>query len=304
MVKIFKFFILILLVSCSKGEDFHLKKISDGIYFHFGFHEDANERNKGDICNIGFIIGKKSIAIIDVGGSPTIGKNLLNSVRKHSNLPISHIIISHGHPDHYFGLSAFKEVSAEIVGHSRLVRSLAINHEFYNNLQSNLMKDPSLLKLPMILPTKLVEVNSEYKIDLGDRVLTIKAWPAGHTDNDLTVLDNQSKILIGESIFVDRVPSIRGSILGWTKNLESIMKMDIKKIIPGHGKEMSKDEAIAPMLSYFYRIIAEVRNYHSKNETLKKAQNQIAKQNIEEWLLFEEYHKGNITKAFTELEWE
>ena len=67
---------------------------------------------------------------------------------------------------------------------------------------------------------------------------------------------------------------------------------------------MSKDEAITPMLSYFYRIIAEVRNYHSKNETLKKAQNQIAKQNIEEWLLFEEYHKGNITKAFTELEWE
>ena len=159
MGKVFKIFIFIFILnSCSEENNFSTKKIDEGIYVHFGFHEDSNEKNGGDICNIVFVIGDKSIAVIDTGGSPEIGKNFLNSIRRVSDLPISHIIVTHGHPDHYFGLSAFENIDAEIVGHSKLVRSLAINHEFYNTLQSNLIKDPSLLKLPMILPSKLIEM--------------------------------------------------------------------------------------------------------------------------------------------------
>ena len=43
-----------------------------------------------------------------------------------------------------------------------------------------------------------------------------------------------------ENIFVDRIPSIRASVLGWRKNLGEIQKLDINKIVPGHGPIVSK----------------------------------------------------------------
>ena len=119
-------------------------------------------------------------------------------------------------------------------------------------------------------------------------------------------------IIWSENVFVKRTPSIRASIIGWKKNLEDIMKMDIKLIVPGHGKAISKIEAIKPMMNYFDRLIEQVRNFHVNNRSLQESINSIlqkeilnpSKVNKENWVLFTEYHYTNVTKAFTELEWE
>ena len=58
------------------------------------------------------------------------------------------------------------------------------------------------------------------------------------------------------------------------------------------------------MVSYFDRLIKEVRKFHKSGKTLKDAQNFAAPKNKEKWLLFDSYHSSNVTKTFTELEWE
>ena len=58
------------------------------------------------------------------------------------------------------------------------------------------------------------------------------------------------------------------------------------------------------MMNYFDRLIKEVRKFHKSGKTLKDAQNLAAPKNKEGWLLFESYHSSNVTKTFTELEWE
>ena len=99
MLKIvFIFFLLLILI---KVLSFELEEVADGVFVHFGIHEDANRSNKGDIANIGFILGKKSIMVIDTGGTKVIGKKLLEKIKTISNLPISHIVITHSHPDHF-----------------------------------------------------------------------------------------------------------------------------------------------------------------------------------------------------------
>ena len=52
--------------------------------------------------------------VIDTGGSQKIGKNLLKKIREISKLPISHIIITHSHPDHFFGTEEFLKENAKI----------------------------------------------------------------------------------------------------------------------------------------------------------------------------------------------
>ena len=283
---------------------FEVNQVAEGLYVHFGEQNDSNEKNKGDIANIGFIVGSKSIAVIDTGGTPEIGTRLLKKIKETSSLPISHIIITHSHPDHFFGTEAFINDKVKIIGHEKLERALITNFEFYKNLQFNLIKEESIKKARLILPNQTVKVGSIETIDIGNRKIEIKAWKSGHTDNDLSIFDKQTNFFWSENIFVNRVPSIRASVKGWKSNLDEILKMDIDTIIPGHGPLKKKNEAIEPMMNYFDRLIKEVRKFHKTGKTLKDAQNRAAPKNKEKWLLFDFYHSSNVTKTFTELEWE
>ena len=300
LLNILFFFIL----NFKNSLSFEVNQVAEGLYVHFGEQNDSNEKNKGDIANIGFIVGSKSIAVIDTGGTPEIGARLLKKIKETSSLPISHIIITHSHPDHFFGTEAFINDKVKIIGHEKLERALITNFEFYKNLQFNLIKEESIKKARLILPNQTVKVGSIETIDIGNRKIEIKAWKSGHTDNDLSIFDKQTNFFWSENIFVNRVPSIRASVKGWKSNLDEILKMDIDTIIPGHGPLKKKNEAIEPMMNYFDRLIKEVRKFHKTGKTLKDAQNRAAPKNKEKWLLFDFYHSSNVTKTFTELEWE
>lgn len=298
--------LLLLLISffATKSFSFNLEEVADKIYVHFGIQEDANKINRGDISNIGFIVGDKSILVIDTGGTPSIGKALYKKINDISDLPISYVVITHSHPDHYFGTNVFINDSIDIIGHSKLQRSLDGNFEFYKNLQLVNTRDQSVKEFKNFKVTKFVNVDKNLTIDLGNRIVEIKAWPSGHTDNDLSIFDKKTKTLWTENIFIRRTPSIRASVKGWKKNLEETSKMDINLIIPGHGPIKKKNEALKPMLSYFNRLIDNTRKFHKKNLSLSKAIETFPSENIENWLLYNIYHPSNITKVYTELEWE
>ena len=298
--------LLLLLISffATKSFSFNLEEVADKIYVHFGFQEDANKINKGDISNIGFIVGDKSILVIDTGGTPRIGEALFKKINDISGLPISYVVITHSHPDHYFGTNVFINESVDIIGHSKLQRSLDANFEFYKNLQLVNTRDQSVKEFKNFKITKIVNVDKNLTIDLGNRVIEIKAWPSGHTDNDLSIFDKKTRTLWTENIFIRRTPSIRASVKGWKKNLEETSKMDINLIIPGHGPVKKKNEALKPMLSYFNRLIDNTRKFHKNNLSLSKAIEKFPPENMESWLLYNIYHPSNITKVYTELEWE
>ena len=150
-----------------------------------------------------------------------------------------------------------------------------------------------------------MKINQILTINLGQRIIEIKSWNSGHTDNDLSVYDKKTKTFWSENVFIKRIPSIRASIKGWKKNLEEIMKMDINVVIPGHGLAKQKEQAIKPLLEYFERLIYQIRNFQSKNKSLQESINSILqneiinpkKVNKEGWVLFTEYHYSNITKV-------
>ena len=283
---------------------FEIDEVAEGLFVHFGEQEDSSSQNSGDIANIGFIVGSESIVVIDTGGTPEIGMKLRKKIKETSNLPISHIIITHSHPDHFFGTEAFINDKITIIGHEKLERSLITNFEFYRNLQFNLIKKDSIKQTKLIVPNQTVEIGKIKTINIGNREIEIKAWKSGHTDNDLSIYDKKTRFLWSENIFIERIPSIRASIKGWKSNLDETLKMDIDTIIPGHGPLKKKNQAIQPMMNYFDRLIKEVRKFHKSGKTLKDAQNLAAPKNKEGWLLFDSYHSSNVTKTFTELEWE
>ena len=74
-----------------------ITKVSESVYCASGYSP----------ANIAMIIGKDGIVIVDTGMFPDHAQAVLNEFRKITKLPVSGIILTHGHGDHTGGVSVF-----------------------------------------------------------------------------------------------------------------------------------------------------------------------------------------------------
>lgn len=288
------------------ADDYSLKQVSDGIFYHQGAQEDANQHNKGEIANTGFIVGDKCIAVVDSGGSYFEGKALFEAIREKSDLPICYVINTHAHPDHFLGNAAFKDTGATFIGNDKMPAAVEAREAFYETRFKEILGE--LYKgTEFVEPTLLVSVDKPITIDLGGRELLLTSYPTSHTDNDLTVLDKNTKTLwAGDLLFVKRIPALDGSINGWLATIEKLKAMKLNAVIPGHGPAQYQDwqQAFDAEEHYFSTIRQQIRAIINDMGTINEATESVGLSEKGKWLLFDDYHKRNITAAFTELEWE
>ena len=175
-------------------------QVAPGTFVRQGVTALPNPANRGGIANIGFVIGEKSVAVIDTGGSFCDGLALREAIRAKTGLPVKYVVNTHVHPDHIFGNAAFSDDGAMILAHHNLPRALAERGQFYLRSYGDQIGAEAMEGTGVVPPTRLVEDRME--IDLGGRRLMLVARPAAHTDNDLTVFDQASGILwTGDLVF-------------------------------------------------------------------------------------------------------
>ena len=271
-----------------------------GIYLHIGTHQEMTVDNLGDISNIGFIVGTESVAVIDPGGSPQLGKAMRAAIRVVTSLPVSHVILTHAHPDHFFGGSAFADAE-HVIAHHNFPRALTQRGDFYRDRYHAFFesRDTPLSLRPTLL------VGDALDIELGGRNLTVRAHRTAHTDNDLSVFDSSTRTLwASDMIFAQRIPSLDGSLTGWLKVMQDFETLGAVLVIPGHGQPGSWPTVASPQRRYLTLLLGEIRQSIAENRRLSDAMSSIGLDEKDHWLLFDSYHRGNITRAYTELEWE
>jgi quinoprotein relay system zinc metallohydrolase 2 len=281
---------------------FATDEVAPGIYIRRGVDEDVTAHNEDGIANIGFIVGRDAVAVMDPGGSLIDGQRLRAAIRQKTQLPIKYVVMSHVHPDHVFGAPAFQRDQPQFVGHTRLPRALALRADFYGKrLQDTLGKDRAG---GIVAPTMLVRDHTE--IDLGGRVLALTAHGLAHTDCDLSVLDrNTGTLLAADLLFVKRVPSLDGSLRGWLKELAALETVAARRAVPGHGPtSVDWPSGASDLERYLGTLLRETREAIAKGMDLEAAVGSVAQSERSRWTLFDDYNGHNVTQAFKELEWE
>lgn len=280
-----------------------MSEVAPGVFVHAGRHEEFTAENAGDIANLGFVIGSRSVAVIDTGSSRQEGIELLDAIRARTDLPISHIVNTHVHPDHLLGNVAFGDTEAVIVGHAKLADRLAEAGPYYLANMRTLL-GPSFNGTELVPPT--LGVQDTAVIDLGDRELELRAWPTAHTDTDLTVLDRRTGTLFaGDLLFMERIPVVDGSLLGWLKVLDELARLPAQRVVPGHGPTSAAwPAAVVPERLYLESLRDGVRAELKRNRTLDQAVEDLPLPPGQPWLLADENHGRNVTASYTELEWE
>lgn len=278
-------------------------EVAKGIYVHQGVHEDFDENYHGDIANIGFIVGKDAVAIIDTGGTYQVGMALRESVREVTSLPIRYVINTHVHPDHIFGNAAFEIDQPIYIGHRRLANAMYTRQDIYlKNLQNQLGENAKGSRI--ILPSLSVE--NTLTLNLGEREIELREWPTAHSSNDLTIIDlNTETLWLSDLLFVERTPSIDGDINGWLRVIEKLKAIPSKLSIPGHGSVTTdKNKKLDDMKRYLQLLLNDVRNSIKNKVSMTTTMLNAASIEKDSWVLFQSVNKRNVNIIYPVLEWE
>jgi len=279
-------------------------QVAPGVYVHEGLLEDWLPANRGDVANLGFVVGNRCVAVIDTGGTPAVGEALRAAVAQATPLPVCYVINTHAHPDHLLGNAAFRVPAATFVANAKLSAALGAREPYYRNA----LKRDFALELPpgaVVYPGQ--GVARQLELDLGGRVLQLDAWPTAHTDNDLTVYDRQTRTLfLSDLLFVRHMPVLDGSLRGWLAVLKDLARFDVAVAVPGHGPVSTQwPGVLADEQRYLGSLLEETRAAIRQGQTITQAVDRVgADAEAGRWLLAERFHRRNATAAYAELEWE
>lgn len=274
-------------------------KISERVYVLLGSIQHANKMNQGYMINSTIIIGDKGVVLVEPGGTDEVGQFVKQQVRKISPKPITHVINTHSHGDHYLGNIAFPK--ATIISSEKCRDSVIQMGEEWVGFMENMVGR----KFPNTKPVTASVVypaNSKTKITLNGVDMLIWVPPGSHTDGDLMVYLPAEKVLIAGDILVNGVvPTFQfGSIRNWLLVLKEIEKSETKVFVPGHGPLMTRSQ-VTSMHDVIARIYAEVKKGYLADMTESEIREKL---DLSEWNKLERKHEinRNINHAYLEAE--
>lgn len=275
-----------------------------GHFVHFGKVESVGPGSDGDVANTGFVIGERGVAVIDAGTTRGNGEALYLALRQHTDLPVTALIVTHMHPDHVLGASVFRDAGARVIAAAKMPLALAQRAEGYMAGMERLIGPEQTHGTQVIYPD--ITLSADMTLDLGGRVLDLRAYPTAHTDNDLTVLDRATATMwMGDLVFLEHTPALDGSINGWIDTLDALSALPVRYMVPGHGRMVAAfPDGAAPTRDYLAAIRDETRAALAKGESLSEAIRHIGHSHAGDWQMFEEFNPRNATSAYVELEWE
>ena len=240
------------------------------IYYTLGNPGIPGRDNQGNTSNAGFVVTTDGVVVFDALGTPSLGWNLLEAIKKVTTLPIRYNVVSHYHADHIYGLQAFKDHSASvIVAQQRATEYREDDQTSGERADQRLDQRREALSPWVDAKTRVVPpditFDSQMTINLGGKHFAlIYAGPAHSASDSMMFVEPDGVLFAGDVVQNSRIPFMNADDVdtaNWLKSLAEVEKLAPKFIIPGHGRPSdSVKEAIAFTRDY----IAYVRDAMGK----------------------------------------
>jgi len=204
--------------------------IAKGVWMIHGADAPIETANGGAIANIVIVDTPAGTVLVDSGPSIRYGRALKAAAEKLTGKPVVRVYVTHLHPDHGLGITAFDP--AIVVALPGTIADMSRDGRGFSDAMYRMLGD-WMRGTDLVLPGRRIDRAAE---DFGGRTLKLIAL-SGHSGADLALLDVATGTLIGgDLLFHDRAPSTPTADLAkWRGSLDVLAGLPHKGAIPGHG---------------------------------------------------------------------
>jgi glyoxylase-like metal-dependent hydrolase (beta-lactamase superfamily II) len=249
--------------------------------------------------NATFIISDEGVVVFDGGGMPAMSEQLIDKIRSLTDEPVTHVITSHWHGDHNFGVFRFGEEFSDVqfLAHEftrDVMNSSRINYVDRERgfLESNLEEFTRIVETgidsegnqrsdmersvyqrmiddgPVIdeefIRAKVTPPNvvftENYTIESGGRRIELMYLGDANTAGDIVMWLPEEKIVATGDIVVLPSPyAFNVPPRKWADTLRNINRLGYDVLVPGHG-EVQRDSGYVDLLIESAETIADQRD--------------------------------------------
>lgn len=285
-------------------------KIAQDTYFLFGNIAEVDGNNRGFNGNAGFVVTRDGVLVVDALGSPALGRRMIASIRKVTNKPIRYLVITHAHPDHYYGASAFAAIPGlRVISHegtedyahsSTIERSVSYRKVFLPR---------EMQEFKAVVPDILIGGGNPSHIALKFGGKTFEIYDVGHhhSHGDLLMWQKEDRILwISDLAFNGRVTYIGDGRLPEIGAMQDWMAKqfpDVVLMVPGHGAPQTAPfDMVEKTRRYVDSLTAKMQGAIKQGESLQEAVAHSDLPEFREWPLYELNHRINASYVYRLLE--
>jgi glyoxylase-like metal-dependent hydrolase (beta-lactamase superfamily II) len=213
------------------------RAVAPNVYAVIGTPGVASRGNQGFNSNAGFVVTREGVVVIDALGTPVLGEALVRAIRKITDKPIRHVVITHYHADHFYGLPALKAAGARIWAH-RSARAYLESGEGAARLKQRQQDLQPWVndQTTLIGPDQWLDGDGAFTLG-GVRFELIYMGPAHAPDDLIVVVGDTGIVFSGDILFTGRIPFVgEADSKRWLETFGRLLALKPKVMITGHGE--------------------------------------------------------------------
>ena len=234
-----------------------------------------------------FVISDKGVVVYDGGGSATMAERIIAKIRSLTDLPVTHVAISHWHGDHNFGIFRYLEEfeNVQVVAHTftqAVFEGTRINYidgypdqipnfkpqiekgleegtllggdpmpEVMRGVYERILEDADMIHADnqrASVTHATLTFDDKLTIRSGNRRIELLYLGDGNTAGDIVMWLPDEKIIATGDIVVHPVPyAFNMPPKKWGATLRRIQALEYNILVPGHG-DLQRDQSYVDLL--------------------------------------------------------
>ena len=249
--------------------------------------------------NATFVISDAGVVVFDGGGMPAMSEQIIAKIRSLTDTPVTHVVTSHWHGDHNFGVYRFGEEfpNVQFIAHEftrEVMNSSRINYvdrergfveenfeEFQKIIDTGLDSEGNQVSdldrasykdivdnrdviddeflRAKVTPPNIV-FKDKYVIESGSRNIELLFLGHGNTEGDIVMwLPDEKIVATGDIVVLPSPYAFNVPPKAWSQTLRNINALEYEALVPGHG-EIQRDTTYVDLIIEASDSIAEQRD--------------------------------------------
>lgn len=279
-----------------------VKKVTDNVYTSIGAIQPGSYENYGHNNNLSFVIGDDGVLVFNAGGSYILAQAFHEEIKKITDKPVKFVVYENMQSHAVLGSPYWKSIGAQIIAQENAKH--VVNNQTETIVRAKRFLGNHYFKSAIEVPD--IYFSESFKVPLKGVDIEILHLGPAHGDDEALLWMPEIKLLItGDFAFNERMLPVLPTtdINAWLNSWPSMVEMDPKIIIPGHGDVTDLDTATFYTVDYLMHLKSSIERLLDEDEGLSEVYN-IDSSKFKDFGLYRQLNNLNLEKVYKTFEFE